>query len=96
MEEALQKVLNERIRPALYEHGGDIRILGLEDGVLRFRLLGRCSGCPSAAVTAEELVGREIREAFPEIRSVVLDIGVSEELIGAARDVLRKRRENGN
>lgn len=91
MEEALQKVLDERIRPVLYEHGGDIRILEVADGVLRFRLSGQCSGCPSAAVTAEELVAKEIREALPQIRSVVLDTGVSDELIDMARGILKKR-----
>lgn len=96
MEEALQKVLDERIRPALSEHGGDIRILSLADGVLHFRLLGQCSGCPSAAVTAEELVGKEIREAIPEIREVILDTGVSDELIGMAQDILRKRHASAD
>lgn len=91
MEETLQRVLDERIRPILYEHGGDIRILSLSDGVLRFRLLGQCRGCPSAAVTAEELVGKEIREALPEIREIILDTGVSEELIEMAQDILRRR-----
>jgi Fe-S cluster biogenesis protein NfuA len=95
MEEKIQKVLEERIRPALREHGGDIQILSMEDGVLRFRLLGQCSGCPSASVTAAELVGKEIREAIPEIREVRMDAGVSEELIDMAKDILKKRHEKG-
>ena len=66
----------------------------VEDGVLYFRMLGQCSNCPSAVVTAEELVAPPILEAIPEIRQVVLDTTVSDELWRDAMELLR-RRHNG-
>ena len=89
MREKLEQVLEEKIRPVLHEHGGEIEVVSLKDGELHFRLLGQCSGCPSA----EELVGREIREAMPEIQKVILDAGVSDEMIDMAKAILRKRHE---
>ena len=65
-----------------------------EDGVLYFRMLGQCSNCPSAVVTAEELVAPPILEAIPELRQVVLDTTVSDELWQDAMELLR-RRHNG-
>ena len=49
-------MLQADIRPKLALHGGDIRLLDFQDGVLRFELLGQCSGCPSASITTEELI----------------------------------------
>ena len=69
-------------------------LLRVEDGVLYFRMLGQCSNCPSAVVTAEELVAPPILEAIPEIRQVVLDTTVSDELWQDAMELLR-RRHNG-
>lgn len=56
MLERIEQVLDEKVRPALRTHDGDIKVVRVEDGVLYFRMLGQCSNCPSAVVTAEELV----------------------------------------
>ena len=52
----IERVVQADIRPKLALHGGDIRLLDFQDGVLRFELLGQCSGCPSASITTEELI----------------------------------------
>ena len=54
--EEIERVLEENVRPELARHGGDIQVEGLENDVLRVRLLGRCSGCPSAELIMESLV----------------------------------------
>ena len=74
----IEKVLDERVRPNLAQHGGDIEIEKLEDGVLHVRMHGQCSGCPSAELTLENLVNTELKEAFPELKDVVLVTGVSD------------------
>lgn len=84
----IEAVINDKIRPQLSLHNGDIELVSLEKGILRIRLLGKCSGCPSAILTTEELIGREIREAVPEITDVILVTGVAEELISQARQIL--------
>ena len=84
----IQTVIEQEIRPALGAHGGDIRVEGLEDGVLRFRLTGQCCGCPSAWLTAEELVKVPLMERFPALVDVVADTDLDDELVQLARDVL--------
>ena len=89
----IEKTLDERVRPDLSLHGGDIRIEKLEDGVLHVRMLGQCSGCPSADLTMENLVDTELKDAFPDLKQVVLVTGVSENLISEAKEMLRRRHQ---
>ena len=91
--EQIDKVLDVKVRPDLSLHGGDIKIEKIEDGVLHVRLLGQCSGCPSANLTMESLVNEELQTAFPQLKQVVLMTGVSEGLLSDAREVLRKRHQ---
>ena len=88
---AIERVLEEKIRPELALHRGDIQIEALEEDVLRVRLLGQCSGCPSAELTMEQLVRQTLKEAFPQLRQVVLVTGVSDALIDQARQILKER-----
>lgn len=60
----------EAVRPYLDSHGGDVELLGIEDGVVRLRLEGSCSGCPSSAVTLELAIEEAIRKAAPEVEEV--------------------------
>ena len=48
----IEAVLDEKVRPALRAHGGEIAADHLEDGVLYVKLLGQCAGCPSADLTS--------------------------------------------
>jgi Fe-S cluster biogenesis protein NfuA len=61
----------ESFRPYLQADGGDVELLGVEDGVARVRLRGACGGCPHAAVTLQMGIERHLRERVPEIKSVV-------------------------
>lgn len=86
---AITQVIEERIRPQLFQHNGDIEILDWSDGVLRFRLTGQCAGCPSADVTTEELVQAALREEIPAIKRAVLVREVAASLIEQAYAILR-------
>lgn len=70
MEEKIMEALNE-IRPALQADGGDIQYLGIEDGYVKVRLTGACSGCPSSTITLQMGVERAIRQRVPEIKGVI-------------------------
>ena len=91
--ERIEQVLDERVRPILEQHEGNLRILSYQDGVLRFRLLGQCANCPSAVVTAQELIAPPIKEALPEIQEVILDSSISDETWSMAKAILKQRRE---
>lgn len=88
MLEEIERVLDEKVRPSLRLHGGDIEVLSFEDGVLRFRFLGQCSGCPSATLTTEQLVEEELTAALPGVKQVLLVQEVSKSLLDQARAIL--------
>ena len=86
----IERILDEKVRPALRAHGGEIQVDHLEDGVLYVKLLGQCAGCPSAGLTNETLVEAELVKAAPElIRKVVVVQTVSDELWEQAKRLLR-------
>lgn len=55
----------EPVRPYLHEHGGEVEVLEVSQGVVRVRLLGACSGCTSAAETLRHGVEEALRENLP-------------------------------
>ena len=83
-------VLDEKVRPSLRAHGGEIQVDRLEDGVLYVKLLGQCAGCPSADLTNETLVEAELVQALPElVKKVSVIQTVSDELWEQAKRLLR-------
>jgi Fe-S cluster biogenesis protein NfuA len=87
----IEALLDNKVRPALALHRGDVRVVSYENGILKIRLLGQCSNCPSASDTTQDLVAGELISAVPELRQVVLETGVSDELLEQARALLRSR-----
>lgn len=88
--EKIEAVLEEKVRPSLRAHGGEIQVDHLEEGVLYVKLLGQCAGCPSADLTNETLVEAELVKALPElVRKVVVVQTVSDELWEQAKRLLR-------
>lgn len=86
----IEQVLNEKVRPALRAHGGEIEIDHLENRVLYVKLLGQCAGCPSADLTNETLVEAELTAALPEVvEKVAVVQTVSDELWDQAKRLLR-------
>lgn len=62
------------IRPAIQEDGGDIELVGVAaDGTVRVRFKGACTACPSRDMTLHHGIERSLREAVPEVTSVVAD-----------------------
>ena len=87
--ELIERVLDESVRPILREHEGDIRVVSFEDGALKVKMQGSCSNCPSAVFDVEQLVAAEVQTAIPEVRSVSLAVGVSDELLEMARELMK-------
>ena len=86
----IEAVLDEKVRPSLRAHGGEIQVDHLEDKVLYVKLLGQCAGCPSADLTNETLVEAELVKALPElVQKVAVIQTVSDELWEQAKRLLR-------
>jgi len=58
------------VRPFLAQHGGDVELLGIEEGVVRLRLLGACHGCPSSSITLRQGVEEAIQRAAPDVERI--------------------------
>ncbi len=61
------------VRPYLGSHGGDVELLGVDDGVVRLRLSGSCDGCPSSSMTLQYAVEGAVRQAAPEVAAIQVD-----------------------
>lgn len=86
----IEAVLDQKVRPSLRAHGGEIEVDRWEDGVLYVKLLGQCAGCPSADLTNETLIEAELTAALPElVRKVAVVQTVSDELWEQAKKLLR-------
>lgn len=90
IEEKIQQVIDEKVKPYLGEHNGDIKLLGIKDGVVQIKLLGQCSGCVSAKYTVENVVETALMTEIPEIKEVQLINYVNEETLNMARKILSK------
>jgi len=86
----VENILDNRVRPSLAEHNGDVRIISLHEGLLKLQMLGQCSNCPSAVYENEEFFAEVIKRDIPEITEVILVTGVSDSLIEAARAMMSK------
>ena len=60
----------DRVRPYLGSHGGDVEILGIDGDVVRVRMEGSCSTCPSSTVTLNFAIEEAILKAAPEISRI--------------------------
>jgi Fe-S cluster biogenesis protein NfuA len=88
--DAIERVLDESVRPVLREHEGNVRVVSFEDGVLKVKMQGRCNNCPSAVSDVEQFVAAEVQAAVPEVTRVALTAGVSDELLEMARELMSR------
>ncbi len=70
MKEKVEAAL-DMIRPSLQADGGDVELVGVDNGTVQVRLTGACGGCPMAAMTLKEGVERVIKQQVPDIVEVV-------------------------
>ncbi len=91
MLEAIERVLDEEVRPYLRSHAGSVSVDRLEGDTLYVRLAGQCNGCPAADLTTETIIEEAVTQAIPEIRHVALVHTLSEDLLEQARAMLQHK-----
>lgn len=69
----------DKVRPYLESHGGNVEVLGIEDGVVRLRLQGSCKSCPSSSMTLKLAIEEAIYEAAPDVTAIEAE-GVLEQV----------------
>lgn len=66
----IRQILDRDIRPAVAMDGGDIEFVDYENGIVKLRMQGSCSHCPSATLTLKMGVENRLKELVPEVKSV--------------------------
>ena len=66
----IKDVLETKVRPAVAKDGGDIQFVSFDNGIVRVKLKGSCSGCPSSVMTLKQGVQNLLCHYVKEVKSV--------------------------
>ena len=61
----------DKIRPRLMQDGGNVELVDVEEGTVKVKLTGACSGCPMSTLTLKMGIERILKQEIPEIKEVV-------------------------
>lgn len=64
------ELLDQKVRPAVAQDGGDITFQGFHEGVVYLNMQGSCSGCPSSTATLKVGIENLLKYYIPEVREV--------------------------
>ncbi|XP_076244858.1 NFU1 iron-sulfur cluster scaffold homolog, mitochondrial [Calliopsis andreniformis] len=67
----IKELLDTRIRPTVQEDGGDIVFMGFEEGIVKLKMQGSCTSCPSSVVTLRNGVQNMMQFYIPEVLGVI-------------------------
>ena len=71
LDDKIISILDEYVRPAVENDGGAITFDSFIEGVVKVRLQGACSGCPSSTVTLKNGIENLLKRMVPEVQEVV-------------------------
>jgi Fe-S cluster biogenesis protein NfuA len=60
----------EYIRPAIQMDGGDLVLLGVDDGTVNLQMVGACGGCPMSMMTLKAGIERILMDRVPGVTAV--------------------------
>jgi len=64
------EVLDRDVRPGLQRDGGDLAVLGIDDGVVKIKMTGACTGCGALKKTVNDGIKNHLIKMIPEIKGV--------------------------
>ncbi|XP_011145028.1 NFU1 iron-sulfur cluster scaffold homolog, mitochondrial isoform X2 [Harpegnathos saltator] len=67
----IKELLDTRIRPTVQEDGGDIVFMGFEEGIVKLKMQGSCTNCPSSVVTLRNGVQNMMQFYIPEVLGII-------------------------
>ena len=73
-EQQIHRILEEYVRPAVEQDGGNIQLKSFKDGIVTVILQGACSGCPSSTITLKQGIETILKKMMPDqIEEVVAE-----------------------
>ncbi|XP_068662400.1 nifU-like protein 4, mitochondrial [Aristolochia californica] len=84
----IKELLETRIRPAVQDDGGDIEYRGfdLDTGIVKLRMQGACSGCPSSSVTLKSGIENMLMHYVSEVKGVEQELDDEDAAISGQTD----------
>jgi Fe-S cluster biogenesis protein NfuA len=70
IEKQIRELIDERVRPAVAQDGGDITFERFEEGIVYLHLKGSCAGCPSSTATLKSGIENMLKHYIPEVTEV--------------------------
>ena len=70
IEKKIITILETKVKPAVANDGGDIKFVNYKDGIVKVKLQGSCSGCPSSVITLKRGVQNLLQHYIPDIKQV--------------------------
>ena len=70
LEQQIIAVLNEEVRPAIAQDGGDVIYHGFDQGIVKLELIGACGTCPSSTATLYYGIQNLLMEEIPEVTGI--------------------------
>ncbi len=58
------------IRPAVQADGGDLILLGVDEGDVNIQMVGACGGCPLSMMTLKAGIERILKDRVPGVQAV--------------------------
>jgi Fe-S cluster biogenesis protein NfuA len=66
----IKELIDDRVRPAVANDGGDITFQGYRDGIVYLHMRGACAGCPSSTATLKYGIENLLRHFVPDVQEV--------------------------
>jgi Fe-S cluster biogenesis protein NfuA/nitrite reductase/ring-hydroxylating ferredoxin subunit len=85
----------DKVRPYLDSHGGNVELLEVNEGVVRLRLQGSCTSCPSSSMTLKLAIEEAVYAAAPDVVSIEAE-GVAQLAPATGFVQIGKTKPNGN
>jgi Fe-S cluster biogenesis protein NfuA len=67
----IREILDNEIRPAVAQDGGDISFVRYDEGVVYVHMKGACAGCPSSTMTLKMGIEARLKQVIPEVEEIV-------------------------
>lgn len=65
IEKKIASLLDEYVKPAVEQDGGNIKFLNYDEGTVKVLLQGACSGCPSSTMTLKQGIQNLLSQMLP-------------------------------
>lgn len=68
--ERVTDLLNRQVNPSIAAHGGEIRLVDVQETEIYLEMMGGCQGCAMSRLTLRQGVEKMIHQSIPEVTAI--------------------------